>query len=122
MPRFEKCLHASVDFYVAALMRNQPLLENTLRLMPQNEAMGKSTVMVVGGFHTDYLNRELTRKGIPMSFTRLKSIIKPRGRGALCRTIPGRTANAQQRWNGSQPTEASEVSPRWYEGAGLVIE
>jgi len=59
----QDALRASVDFYVAALMRNPKMLENTLKLVPQNRAKGTTTVLVVGGFHGDYMCEELQRRG-----------------------------------------------------------
>ncbi len=58
----KEALRASVDFYVAALMRNGPLLENTLKQMPANG--DKPTVLIAGGFHTPYLSKELSRRGL----------------------------------------------------------
>ncbi len=55
-------LRASIDFYVAALMRNRPLLDNTLALQTQQPA--QSTVLVVGGFHTEQLVQDLQSRGI----------------------------------------------------------
>lgn len=91
--RFKEALRASVDFYVGALMRNQPMLENTLALLshegrekrdegsrargetkvfsarPSSDLVSRPpspvpVVLVVGGFHTDYFRRELTQRGI----------------------------------------------------------
>jgi hypothetical protein len=60
--QLREALRACTDFYVAALMRNKPILENTLKLRAANGA--KPTSLIVGGFHTAYITRELSQRGI----------------------------------------------------------
>ncbi|HVO32403.1 MAG TPA: hypothetical protein VMU17_00720, partial [Elusimicrobiota bacterium] len=59
-----QALRSSVDFYVAAVMRNPALFDRTVQVMKMNVNPALSTVLVVGGFHTDYLTGELRRRGI----------------------------------------------------------
>ena len=50
----KEALRASVDFYVAALMRNRPMLENTLALLGERSGAAKSSSpAVVGGGSMD---------------------------------------------------------------------
>jgi hypothetical protein len=63
----KEALRASTDYYVAALMRNDPMLENTLKLHAANQAANRPMVLVVGGFHAPYFAQEFQRRSIPFA-------------------------------------------------------
>jgi hypothetical protein len=53
-------VRASTDFYVAALVRDEPMAQQAARLADQNPTV----VLIAGGFHTRGITRELKRLGI----------------------------------------------------------
>jgi len=58
--KIRRLISSSIDFYVMALMRNKPMVQNTLALLgPQ-----KTAVLVAGGFHTVELTNLLREKNI----------------------------------------------------------
>jgi hypothetical protein len=76
-------IRSATDFYVAALVRDEPLARNTVRLLDaQGSGLGKSTavgspeqvaaataepravILVAGGFHTLGITRELKKLGV----------------------------------------------------------
>jgi UDP-sugar pyrophosphorylase len=53
-------IRQSTDFYVAALVRDEPITQNTLNLLGDRDSL----VLIVGGFHTQGITRELKRRKI----------------------------------------------------------
>jgi hypothetical protein len=64
----KETLQASVDFYVAALLRNDSLVENTLRL--REKAHQGPIALVVGGFHTKKLVEQFHARGLSCAIFR----------------------------------------------------
>jgi len=72
--RIRELISASIDYYVMALMRNRPMVENTLRLLgAQSSGLGRLSpqppaqsvaVLVTGGFHTSTLAQLLREKNV----------------------------------------------------------
>ncbi len=156
--RFKEALRASVDFYVAALMRNEPMLENTLALVRQSNPTtelsnsgatkrrisrpagpksgssdsrlfrptsappsGRSIVLVVGGFHTDYFTRELSRRGVSYAvYAPQVDSHTPADDALYVKRFMGErmTVNEATAW--IKAHGGIRGSPRAYQGAGWV--
>ncbi len=58
--QLEETLKGGVDFYAVALMRDNPLAQNTLHLLGSNSTVA----LIAGGFHTAGITRELKKAGV----------------------------------------------------------
>jgi hypothetical protein len=57
-------VNSSLDFYAVALLRDQFLAENTLKIIQEPESKIQHIVLVAGGFHTPGISSYLKGKGV----------------------------------------------------------
>ena len=64
--KIRRLISSSIDFYVMALMRNKPMIENTLNLLADTPSRPHTdtAVLVAGGFHTLQLTNMLREKNV----------------------------------------------------------
>lgn len=63
--RLRVLLSGSVEYYVLAMMRNQPMVDHTLALITGPSAKTNVAVLVTGGFHTQPIAQLLRQRGVP---------------------------------------------------------